>query len=86
MKPETQETIVDTLERLSAGIETFKQTNEDRWQAFVVRGGRARKVDLAIGLLNDVEAEVLEGLDAGDEVVLAPDSDLHDGARVRPRA
>ncbi|MHC4208641.1 MAG: efflux RND transporter periplasmic adaptor subunit [Planctomycetota bacterium] len=58
---------------------------EDRWQAFVVRNGRARKVDLDIGLLNDVEGEVLGGLDAGDEVVLAPDADLHDGARVRPR-
>ncbi|MHC4776467.1 MAG: efflux RND transporter periplasmic adaptor subunit, partial [Planctomycetota bacterium] len=58
---------------------------EDRWQAFVVRGGRSRKGDLDIGLLNDVEGEVLAGLDAGDEVVLAPDADLHDGARVRPR-
>jgi HlyD family secretion protein len=59
---------------------------EDRWQAFVVRDGRARKIALDIGLLNDVEAEVLAGLDAGDEVVLAPESDLRDGARVRPRS
>jgi HlyD family secretion protein len=58
---------------------------EDRWQAFVVRGGRARRVSLEIGLLNDIEAEVLQGLGAGDDVVLAPDSDLHDGARVKPR-
>jgi HlyD family secretion protein len=58
---------------------------EDRWQAFVVRDGRARRVSLEIGLLNDVEAEVLQGLDAGDDVVLAPDSDLHDGARVKTR-
>jgi len=42
--------------------------SDDRWQAFVVRGGRARRVDLEIGLLNDVEAEVLSGLDAGDDV------------------
>ena len=58
---------------------------EDRWQAFAVRGGRARRVSLEIGLLNDIEAEVLAGLDAGDDVVLAPDADLHDGARVKPR-
>jgi HlyD family secretion protein len=59
---------------------------EDRWQAFVVRDGRARKIALDIALLNDVESEVLAGLDAGDEVVLAPESDLRDGARVRPRS
>jgi HlyD family secretion protein len=58
---------------------------EDRWQAFVVRNGRARKVDLEIGLLNDVEGEILRGLDAGADVVLAPDADLHDGARVKFR-
>jgi HlyD family secretion protein len=58
---------------------------EDRWQAFVVRNGRARRADLEIGLLNDVEGEVLAGLDAGDAVILAPDADLHDGARVKSR-
>jgi len=31
------------------------------------------------------EVEVLQGLDAGDDVVLAPE-DLHDGARVKPRS
>jgi HlyD family secretion protein len=59
---------------------------EDRWQAFVVRNGRVRKTDLEIGLLNDAEAEVLAGLDVGDVVVLAPESDLDDNARVKPRA
>jgi HlyD family secretion protein len=59
---------------------------DDRWQVFVVRNGRARKTDLDIGLLNDIEAEVLAGLDAGDVVVLAPDADLEDGARVKPRS
>jgi len=32
-----------------------------------------------------VMGEVVRGLDAGDDVVLAPDADLHDGARVKPR-
>jgi HlyD family secretion protein len=57
----------------------------DRWQVFTVRGARARMADVEVGLLNDLEAEVVSGLGAGDEVVLAPDSDLADGARVKPR-
>ena len=57
----------------------------DRWQVFMVRGARARMADVEVGLLNDVEAEVVSGLGAGDEVVLAPDSDLADGARVKQR-
>ena len=58
----------------------------DRWQAFVVRDGRARLVDLEVGLMNDDEVEVLGGLGSGDVVVLAPETSLEDGARVSPRS
>ncbi|MHC4218167.1 MAG: efflux RND transporter periplasmic adaptor subunit [Planctomycetota bacterium] len=58
---------------------------DDRWQVFVARDGRARMTRLEIGLLNDAEAEVLSGLSAGDDVILAPASDLHDRARIKPR-
>ncbi len=56
------------------------------WQAFVVRDGHARIVDLKLGLTNDFEAEVVEGLKAGDQVVIAPESSLTDGAKVEPHA
>ncbi|MHC5023975.1 MAG: efflux RND transporter periplasmic adaptor subunit [Planctomycetota bacterium] len=56
-----------------------------RWQAFVVRGGRARIADLEIGLLNDAHAEVQRGLAPGELVVLAPETGLEDGTRVRAR-
>lgn len=52
------------------------------WQAFVVRNGRARKVDLEMGLTNDVEVEVLSGMAAGEQVILAPESSLNDGQSV----
>ncbi|MEX0702528.1 MAG: efflux RND transporter periplasmic adaptor subunit [Planctomycetales bacterium] len=55
------------------------------WQTFVVRGGRANRVDVKLGLINDSEAEVLEGLAEGDRVVLVPESTLADGDRVEPR-
>jgi len=57
----------------------------DRWQAFVIRRGRARLTDLAVGLMNDAEVEVISGIDADDIVILAPETDLEDGAKVEPR-
>jgi len=67
---------------------------DDGWQVFVVTGGRARIRNVKIGLLNDRSAEVLAersqgdevGLSQGDKVVLAPESDLEDGARVKKKA
>jgi len=53
------------------------------WQVFVVRGGRARRVNVEVGLLNDQRVEILDGVNEGEPVVLAPDTSLEDGARVR---
>jgi HlyD family secretion protein len=53
------------------------------WQVFVVRGGRARLEKVQVGLMNDEQVEITQGLSAGDEVVLAPETSLTDGARVR---
>lgn len=53
------------------------------WQAFRINErGRAEGVGLEIGLMNDRVAEVSSGLDVGDEVILAPESSLEEGARV----
>ena len=52
------------------------------WQTFVVRGGRARRVDLEVGLANDFEVEVTAGIEPGEPVILAPESSLTDGQPV----
>lgn len=57
----------------------------DRWQAFVIRSGRARLVTLQVGIMNDRHVQVLKGLEPGDEVILAPDTSLEDGDRVTAR-
>jgi hypothetical protein len=49
-----------------------------------VRSGKARLQPVRVGLLNDEVAEISEGLAAGDAVVLAPETDLQDGTRVKP--
>lgn len=50
---------------------------------FVVREGRVERRRVALGELEGARAEVRSGLDAGDEVVLSPPSDLTDGERIR---
>ena len=53
------------------------------WQVFAVREGRARLIPVDVGLMNDEHAEVLRGLEQNDLVVLAPESTLSDGDRVK---
>jgi len=57
---------------------------DGRWQVFAVRDGRARLQEVSVGLMTDRQAEILEGLEAGELVVLAPESSLEDGMRVVP--
>lgn len=53
------------------------------WRVFVIEGGKARRRAVKIGHRNQAEAEVLEGLTAGEEVILHPSNQLRDGVRVQ---
>ncbi len=52
------------------------------WQLFAVRGGKAQLQTVKVGLMNDEQAEITEGIADGEQVVLAPESSLADGTRV----
>jgi HlyD family secretion protein len=52
------------------------------WQVFTIRGGRAERLPISVGLMNDTQVEVTNGLSAGDVVVLAPETALTSGTRV----
>lgn len=54
------------------------------WAVYVVEGGRAVRRSVRIGLRGGAHAEVVEGLRAGDRVVLYPGDRLAEGVRVRP--
>jgi HlyD family secretion protein len=54
------------------------------WQLFVVRGGKAQLQPVKVGLMNDELAEITEGVQAEENVVLAPETSLRDGVRVKP--
>ena len=55
------------------------------WAVFAVREGVARLTLVRLGRSNGLEAEVLEGLSAGDRVVLYPSDQIEDGVRVIAR-
>ena len=55
----------------------------DSWAVFTHEDGRARQRRVSIGMRNDLEAEVLEGLAEGTEVILYPNDLIEDGTRVK---
>lgn len=54
------------------------------WAAFVRDGDRARLRPVSVGRRNALRAEVRDGLEEGDRVVIHPDDALSDGARIEP--
>jgi HlyD family secretion protein len=55
----------------------------ETWSVFVIEGGRARRKTVQIGHRNQTEVEILQGLTAGQDVILHPSNELKDGIRVR---
>ncbi|MEE9301603.1 MAG: HlyD family efflux transporter periplasmic adaptor subunit [Alphaproteobacteria bacterium] len=57
------------------------------WAVFVLDDGRARLRHVGVGRMNSVEAQILDGLDEGEQVVLYPSDRVFDDVRIiaRPR-
>ncbi len=56
---------------------------EGDWCVYTVQGGRAKIQTVEVGLINDELVEITAGLTDGEQVVVTPESNLADGARVR---
>jgi RND family efflux transporter MFP subunit len=54
----------------------------EQYSAYVVQGGRVKKVDITLGITTDQEVEVTKGLQAGEAVVVNPPTSLKDGEAV----
>ncbi|HEY6827038.1 MAG TPA: efflux RND transporter periplasmic adaptor subunit [Gemmatimonadaceae bacterium] len=67
----------------SALLQAKGKTGE--WTAFVVRDGRAQSRVVRVGHVGGALAEVLAGVQPGDEVVVFPSDQLRDGVRVTSR-
>ena len=55
----------------------------DQWAIFVVANGRAQLRSVKVGRSSGTETQILDGLKAGDQVILYPGSRVHDGQRVK---
>lgn len=56
------------------------------WAVFVVERGAARLREVKVGHQAAFDAEIEQGLDPGEVVILHPSDRVHDGARVAPAA
>ena len=59
----------------------FRAVNGD-WQVFAVHDGTAKLQKVEVGLMNDEQVEIVNGLAQGEIIVLAPESKLVNGTRV----
>jgi HlyD family secretion protein len=57
----------------------------DNWHVYLVSGGRAIERQIEIGHINDTYAEVVNGLEEGDQVIVNPGNSVTDGRRITPR-
>lgn len=55
----------------------------ESWAVFVIEDGRARRRAIQIGQRGSLEAEVVQGLRAGETVIRHPSNDITDGTRVK---
>lgn len=94
--PESRPTLGDGF-RVEARIVVWKQDlvkkvpisalfrHENTWAVYRVEEGRIRRRPVKIGRQNALEAELLEGLELGDRVVVHPSDKLADGMEVKER-
>ncbi len=57
----------------------------DQWAVFVAKDGAASLREVELGLQNGLAAEVLRGLEPGDQVIVHPGDDIADGTTIRER-
>lgn len=55
----------------------------DGWAVYRLEGGKARRTPVQIGLRSATAAQVLEGLEAGQAVIVQPDDRIVDGTRIQ---
>lgn len=58
------------------------RTSDNEWAVFVIDGGRAVRQAVTIGQQSGLTAQILSGLEEGDEVIIHPGNDVEDGVRV----
>lgn len=81
---ETRVVIHDRSDVLKIPVSALFRSGDD-WAVFLDDGGSARLQKITLGQRNTLEAEVIEGLDAEDTVILHPSDAILDGVSVEQR-
>jgi HlyD family secretion protein len=76
--------VAEAAEVLKVPTSALFRVDQD-WAVFRVEDGVARERSVKLGLQNGLEAEVVEGLAEGDQVVTHPGDNITDGAKVKQR-
>jgi HlyD family secretion protein len=58
---------------------------ESAWSVFAVEGGKTVRRDVKVGHRNAYDVEILDGISAGEEIVLHPTNQLAEGTQVEKR-
>lgn len=59
----------------------FRDTS-GQWQLFVVQAGKAALRQVNVGLMNDDQVQITNGVRSGEQVIVSPPKNLHDGDTV----
>ncbi|WP_026476528.1 efflux RND transporter periplasmic adaptor subunit [Alkaliphilus transvaalensis] len=66
--------------------ESIRRDRDGRYYVFVVEDQKAREREITLGLESDMEAEVIEGLQVGESIIINPRATLRDGSLVTDEA
>ncbi len=80
---ETRVVVWETDDALKVPVGALFRRGED-WAVFVLADGQASERTVSIGERNQQEAQVLEGLEAEDRVIVYPGDSVQEGVAVRP--
>lgn len=64
-------------------VECIQYDKDGKSFVYKLVDNKAKKVEVRLGLQSDVESQVIEGLSAGDTVILNPSLSLKDGSKVK---
>jgi HlyD family secretion protein len=59
--------------------------NGDTWAVFIDDQGVARKREVTLGHRTGLQAEIVDGLSAGERIVLHPSDKIAEGVRIEAR-
>lgn len=68
---------------LKVPAESIRTNKENKTFIYIVQNGKAVEKEVKLGLQSDMEAQIVEGVNAGDKVILNPSENIKNGTAVK---